>query len=119
MYVKQVGDQENMELCDFSTDGKFVATVSPGSSEIILWNAEKALAEERTLSGHSKPVTALSFSSDGRFLVTTAQVLPRVFQTLCPDPREELYNSTGDIANVIPISLFTFVGHTTGSTVQP
>ena len=92
-----------MELCDFSTDGKFVATVSPGSSEIILWNAEKALAEERTLSGHSKPVTALSFSSDGRFLVTTAQVLPRVFQTLCPDPREELYNSTGDIANVIPI----------------
>jgi WD40 repeat protein len=74
VYVKQVGDQENMELCDFSTDGKFVATVSPGSSEIILWNAEKALAEERTLSGHSKPVTALSFSSDGRFLVTAAQV---------------------------------------------
>lgn len=111
VYVKHIGQQDNQSLCDFSTDGKYVASVSPGerlwfgigslrlfrlfvaldamirnlrtrrgvhlfagSSEVTLWDAESGLVDGRCLAGHSKPIVALSFSSDGRFLVTSAQV---------------------------------------------
>ena len=64
------GAQRRTPLC-FAQDGRFLFTGGE-KNEIIVWSLQRG-KKERTLMGHSMPVTALSQSSKNSFLLSASE----------------------------------------------
>jgi WD40 repeat protein len=77
------GHGSNVNSVDFSPDGRLLASASGNYSEqktdddytVRLWNLETGL-EIRRLLGHRSSVNAISFSPDGRLLVSASGFVP-------------------------------------------
>jgi len=62
-----------MQSVDFSSDGKYIATVAVEATAITIWDASAGLKNQGMLKGHSGGVVATSFAHDGRHMCSVAE----------------------------------------------
>src|SRR5262249_3959646 len=66
-------DEGDVRGCDFSRDGKLIATITGNERRISIWDADTGRLVKQISPGDSKPAGAYAFarfSPDGKFLAT-------------------------------------------------
>ena len=73
VFSSHIDSTDVMQSIDFSSDGRFIATVAQDASIISLWDASVGLKLKSSLEGHSGVVIKTGFSHDGRHMCSIAQ----------------------------------------------
>ncbi|EKX48047.1 hypothetical protein GUITHDRAFT_68900 [Guillardia theta CCMP2712] len=71
VFAQTLGSSEKLAKVDFSSDGRFIATVKTSSEQIEVWDASGG-GLKGSLKKHQGKVVDTSFSTDGKFLSSIA-----------------------------------------------